>query len=169
MNNYPKASRPSSRNKGGKEDQKVPMKRVNIVKVTLVKEASLLYKDRTIRSPKDAADLLWQYLGEADREHFIVIALNTKNQPTAIHTCHIGSLNASLVHPREVMKIAILSNAAAIVVGHNHPSGNPEPSQEDIAITKKLKNVTQTLEIDLLDHIIIGDGTFRSLKERGDL
>ena len=67
------------------------------------------------------------------------------------------------------MKIAILSNAAAIVVGHNHPSGNPEPSQEDIGITKKLKNVTQTLEIDLLDHIIIGDRTFRSLKERVDL
>ena len=76
MNNYPKASHQSSRNKGVKEDQKIPMKRVNIVKVALVKEASLLYKDRTIRSPKDAADLLWQYLGEADREHFIVIALN---------------------------------------------------------------------------------------------
>lgn len=146
-----------------------PRKRVNIVTVKMVKEASLLYKDRTIRSPQDAADLFRQYMGDADREHFVVMALNTKNQPTAIHTCHIGSLNASLVHPREVMKIAILSNAAAIMIGHNHPSGDASPSQEDVNVTRKLQNACKTMEVELLDHIVLGDPSYCSLKEKGYL
>lgn len=103
----------------------VPAKRVNIVSVRMVKECSLLYKDRVVRSPEDGYNLLKQFLGNVDREYFVVVCLDTKNQPTAINVCHIGSLNASLVHPREVMKPAILSNAASIMVGHNHPSGNP--------------------------------------------
>lgn len=108
-----------------KEDEikPTPAKRVNVVSLKLVKERSLLYKNRSIRSPEDGYQLLKQYLGDVDREHFVVVCLDTKNQPTAINTCHIGSLNTSLVHPREVMKPAILSNAASIIVGHNHPSG----------------------------------------------
>lgn len=94
----------------------VPAKRVNIVSLELVKESSLLYKDRCIRSPEDGYDLLKQLLGHVDREYFIVVCLDTKNQPTAINICHIGSLNASLVHPREVMKLVILSNAASILI-----------------------------------------------------
>jgi len=85
----------------------------------MVKESSLLYKNRCIRCPEDGK----QFLGEVDREYFIVVCLDPNNQPTAINICHIGSLNASLVHPREVMKPAIISNAASILVGHNHPSG----------------------------------------------
>lgn len=104
--------------------KRVPAKRVNIVSVRMVKECSMLYKNRVVRSPEDGYRLLQQFLGEVDREHFIVVCLDTKNQPTAINVCHIGSLNASLVHPREVMKPAILSNAASIIVGHNHPSGS---------------------------------------------
>jgi len=97
----------------------------------------------------------------------VVICLDTKNQPTAINVCHVGSLNASLVHPREVMKPAILSNAASILVGHNHPSGNSEPSQEDIQVTRKLVEAGKIMGIELLDHIVIGEDEFVSLKEKG--
>lgn len=149
------------------EAKHVPAKRVNIVSVRMVKECSLLYKDRVIRSPEDGYNLLQQFLGNVDREHFVVACLDTKNQPTTINTCHVGSLNASIVHPREVMKPGILSNAASIIVGHNHPSGNPEPSQEDIQVTKKLVEAGKIMGIDVLDHIILGDEKFVSLKEKG--
>ncbi|WP_240376104.1 JAB domain-containing protein [Bacillus piscicola] len=152
-----------------KEGERQPSKRVNIVSLKLVKESSLLYQDRCIRSPEDGHSLLQEYLGEVDREHFVVIALDTKNQPTSINTCHIGSLNASIVHPREVMKPAILSNAASVILGHNHPSGHPEPSQEDIQVTNRITEAGRILGIDVLDHIIIGDNRFVSLKEKGYL
>lgn len=100
-------------------------KRVNIVSVKLVKESSMLYKQRRVRSPQDSYELFLDYLGDVDREHFVVACLDTKNQPTNISTVHIGSLNASIVHPRKVMKTAILSNAASIICCHPHPSGDP--------------------------------------------
>jgi DNA repair protein RadC len=87
-----------------------PAKRVNIVSVKLVKESSLLYKERSIKSPEDVYNLMKHFLDDLDREAFIVISLDTKNQPVSINICHVGSLNASIVHPREVMKSAILSN-----------------------------------------------------------
>lgn len=142
-------------------------KRVNIVSLKLVKESSILYKERSVRSPEDGYNLLKLFLEDKDREHFIVVSLNTKNQPVSINVCHIGSLNASIVHPREVMKSAILSNAASIIVGHNHPSGLPEPSKEDIEVTKRLAEAGKIIGIDVLDHIIVGDETFISLKEKG--
>ncbi|MGG3803698.1 DNA repair protein RadC [Metabacillus fastidiosus] len=152
----------------GKMDRKnQSAKRVNIVIVKLVKESSLLYKDRCVRSPEDGYQLLKQFLGEVDREYFIIVCLDTKNQPTAINICHIGSLNASIVHPRECFKPAILSNAASILVGHNHPSGQAAPSREDIEVTKRLVEAGKIIGIDVLDHIIIGDNQFVSLKEKG--
>jgi len=98
------------------EEKHVPAKRVDIVSVRMVKECSILYKDRVIGSPQDGYNLIKQFLGDVDREHFVVVCLDTKNQPTAINVCHIGSLNSSIVHPREVMKPAILSNAAGVIV-----------------------------------------------------
>lgn len=151
----------------GKEKKLKPAKRVSIVSLKLVKESSLLYKERSIRSPEDGYKLMRHFLGDLDREAFIVIALDTKNQPTSINICHVGSLNSSIVHPREVMKSAILSNAASILVGHNHPSGQPEPSREDIAVTHRLVEAGKVIGIDLIDHIIVGDETFTSLKEKG--
>ncbi|PIC74200.1 DNA repair protein [Sporosarcina sp. P17b] len=97
-----------------------PAKRVDIVSLRMVKESSLLYKNRSIKSPEDGYQLFKQFLGELDREYFVVMCLDVKNQPTAINVCHIGSLNASIVHPREMMKTAILSNAASLIVAHNH-------------------------------------------------
>lgn len=149
------------------EENPMPAKRVNIVSLKMVKERSLLYKNRTIRSPEDAYNLFKQFLGELDREYFVVICLDVKNQPTAINVCHVGSLNASIVHPREIMKTAILSNAASILVCHNHPSGQPEPSPEDIEVTKRLVNAGDLMGIELLDHLVIGDDKFVSLKEKG--
>lgn len=108
-----------------------------------------------------------QFLGELDREYFVVMCLDVKNQPTAINICHIGSLNASIVHPREVMKTAILSNSSSILVCHNHPSGQPEPSPEDIDVTKRLAEAGKIIGIELIDHLIIGDGRYISLKDKG--
>lgn len=151
-----------------KEEKKlVPAKRVDIVSLRMVKESSLLYKDRSIRSPQDGYNLFKQFLGELDREHFVVMCLDVKNQPTAINVCHIGSLNASVVHPREVMKSAILSNSASIIVLHNHPSGRPEPSPEDIDVTKRLAEAGSIMGIELLDHLVIGSDTFVSMKKLG--
>lgn len=144
-----------------------PSKRVDIVSVKLVKESSMLYKNRRIRSPQDCYELFKEFLGEVDREYFVVMCLDVKNQPTNISVAHIGSLNASLVHPREVMKTAVLSNAASLICCHPHPSGDPTPSQEDIDVTKRLVEVGEIMGIELLDHLILGDETFTSLKDKG--
>ncbi|MFP3122605.1 DNA repair protein RadC [Ectobacillus funiculus] len=148
---------------------KQPAKRVNIVRLKMVREGSLLYKERRIKSPEDANVLLKQFLGEVDREYFIVLCLDTKNQPTAINVCHIGSLNASIVHPREVLKPAIISNAASIIVAHNHPSNDPTPSREDVEVTKRLVEAGKIIGIDVLDHLIVCEENFVSLKEKGYL
>ena len=143
-------------------------KRINIVTVKICKENSILYSPRRISSPQDSIKLLSQFLENKDREEFIVICLDTKNQPACINVCSIGTLNASLVHPREVFKAAILSNAASIIIAHNHPSGDPTPSTEDISITKRITEAGNILGIQLLDHIIIGENhRYSSLKEDG--
>lgn len=146
---------------------KTAAKRVEIVSIKMVKESSILYGTRRITSADTAAKLFLDYLEGVDREHFVVICLNTKNEPTNITTSHIGSLNSSIVHPREVFKTAVLSNAASIIVAHNHPSSDVSPSQEDIDVTKRLQEAGKILGIQLLDHLILGDGTFCSLKEKG--
>ncbi|QCT01975.1 DNA repair protein RadC [Paenibacillus algicola] len=120
-----------------------------------------------IRSPRDAADLLSEELRSLHKEHFVCLFLNTKNHVIAQETLSIGSLNAAVVHPREVFRAAIKSSCASLVCAHNHPSGDPTPSPEDIALTTRLVEAGSIIGIDVLDHIIIGDGSFVSLKERG--
>ncbi|ETT87155.1 JAB domain-containing protein [Viridibacillus sp. FSL R5-0477] len=95
------------------------------------------------------------------------MCLNTKNEPTHLNTVHIGSLNASIVHPREVIKPAILTNAASIMVCHNHPCGNVDASPEDIEVTKRLQEVGEIVGIELLDHIILGEDSYLSFREKG--
>ena len=153
-----------------KVEGKVPAKRINIVSIKMVREGSILYNVRKIASPSDAAELGRRFLEEADREELIVCCLDTKNQPLSINVVSIGSLNSSIVHPREVFKVAILSNAASIIVLHNHPSGDVSESNEDVNITNRLKEAGKIIGIDLIDHIIIGlDGKYCSLKEKGIL
>ena len=144
-------------------------KRINIVSIKMVKESSFLYQTRQILSPKDAYEMIKEQLEGLDREQFIIACLNTKNEPTNITVVSVGSLNKAIVHPREVFKTAILSNAASIMAFHNHPSGETTPSQQDIQLTNRLYEAGELLSIKLLDHLIIGDGTFTSLKEKGYL
>ncbi|MCB0826093.1 MAG: DNA repair protein RadC [Armatimonadetes bacterium] len=106
---------------------------------------------------------LFRYLEKESREHFCVASLNSKNGVIAVKTIHIGTLNMSIVGPREVFREAVRSNAASIILAHNHPSGDPTPSPEDIEITRKLIEVGATLDIRVHDHVIIGDGRFTSL------
>ena len=150
----------------------VPAKRVDIVSVYMVKERSIMYESRYITSPEQVVLMVNEHLkmDRLDRESFIILALDAKCRPTHISTVSTGSLTASIVHPREVFKLAILAKAHSIVAVHNHPSGNPTPSDEDKKITKRLKEAGQLLGIPLLEHIIIGEcGDYISLKEQGEL
>ena len=122
-----------------------------------------------VRGPEDAYKLVRKQIENADREHFLVILLSSKNTVLGIETVSVGTLNASVVHPREVLKPAVGNSAAAIVLVHNHPSGVPTPSNEDIAITKRIQKAGEILGIDVLDHVIVGKGTYQSLKELGIL
>ncbi len=142
-----------------------------IYRVQLVHEAALATPRTQIRSSADAAALLRQFLGTVDREHFVVIMMDRKNRLIGINTVSIGSLTASVVHPREVFKVAILSNAAALICGHNHPSGDPQPSPEDRALTERLVEAGKLLGIEILDHVIVGDGTtdYYSFADQGRL
>ncbi|MBU3144617.1 JAB domain-containing protein [Clostridium sp. CF012] len=147
-----------------------PAKRINIVSIKMVREATMLYDIRRISSPADAVELGRRFLDELDREQLLLCCLDTKNQPIALNVVSVGSLNSSIVHPREVFKVAILSNAASIILYHNHPSGDPTPSSEDTSITNRLKECGKLIGIELIDHIIIGsEGRYCSLKEKGIL
>lgn len=128
---------------------------------------SRLPDNQVIQSPRDAADLLMEQLRYLQKEHFVCLFLNTKNHVIAQETLSMGSLNASIVHPREVFRAAIKCSSASIICAHNHPSGDPTPSPEDIKITRRLLEAGEIVGIDVLDHIVIGDGKFVSLKEQG--
>jgi len=145
-------------------------KRIQIVSLKLVREGSFLYNPRKLTNSYSAAQLFRDYIGTPDREVSVLICLDTRNQPVSIQTISIGNLNSTLVHPREVLKLAVLSNAASIIICHNHPSGDPEPSQDDRDVTLRLQEACQILGINLLDHIILGDENRHvSLKERGSM
>lgn len=123
----------------------------------------------SISKPGDVAELVMERMRYLKEEHLKVIMLSTKNIVIADKDVSIGSLNSSIVHPREVFCEAIKKSSASIVVCHNHPSGDPSPSNEDIQITHRLKECGKLLGIELLDHVIIGDGKYVSLKEKGIL
>jgi DNA repair protein RadC len=120
-----------------------------------------------IRSPADAANLLMLEMGLLEQEHLRVVLLDTRNRVLTISTVYKGSLNSSMVRVGELFREAIRRNSAAVIIAHNHPSGDPTPSPEDVAVTRQVVQAGQLLDIDVLDHIIIGRGRFVSLKERG--
>jgi DNA repair protein RadC len=120
-----------------------------------------------ITTPGDAANLLMSEMALLDQEHLRVILLDTRNQVLDIPTIYIGSLNTSVVRIAELFRPAIRRNAAAIIVVHNHPSGDPSPSAEDIRVTREIQKAGRLLSIELLDHVVIGHQRFVSLKERG--
>ena len=151
-------------------DKKVPAKRVNVVSLKVVKENSVLYETRKINNPYDAYRLAKNFLIGSDREKFVVACLDTTNQPVSIEVVSVGTVNSAIVHPREVFKVAILTNASKIICFHNHPSGSTKFSKEDEAITKRLIKSGEILGIELVDHIIVGDNdTYFSFKENNKI
>ncbi|NJP38999.1 RadC family protein [Alkalicoccus luteus] len=137
----------------------------------VITERALVEKGQeryVIRSPQDAATLLTKEIGDEDREVLMVLMLNTKNEVLALHRCHVGTLDSSVVHPREVYKGACLNNAYAILVAHQHPSGFPQPSAEDFRVTQRLREAGKILGIELIDHIIVtaNEERYVSLKEQ---
>jgi DNA repair protein radc len=139
----------------------------------VIKSVMELYRRRAqkreykITQPRDASEYLMQELSYLKKEVLAVLYLNTKNIVIGKEIVSMGSINSSIVHPREIFIGAIKNSSASIIVAHNHPSGDPSPSSEDINITHRLKDCGKLLGIELLDHIIIGDGRYVSLKEKG--
>ncbi|MGE5554481.1 MAG: RadC family protein [Betaproteobacteria bacterium] len=119
-----------------------------------------------LRSPSDVAALVMPELRFLSQEHFRVVLLDAKNQVLALELVSIGTLNSSLVHPRELFRRAIQACAAGVILVHNHPSGDPTPSAEDLALTRRLVEAGKLLGIEVLDHLIVGDNRYVSLKER---
>ena len=141
---------------------------IPIIRVRLVKDSSQKSPTNTVHTPADIVGIFRTYLGNPDREHLIVALLNTRNNVVGLHTVSIGTINSSLAVGREIFKAAILANSAAIILCHNHCSGDPTPSPEDIVRTRESMAVGQLLGIDVLDHIILGEGqSYTSLKEKG--
>ena len=150
--------------------RKSPEKRyLPICTIRLIRENTLVCDRKTIKTPEDAHRILEGYFTDLSCEHFAALLLSTKNHVIAVTTVSIGSLNSSIVHPRELFQRAILANAASLILAHNHPSGDPTPSPEDIALTKRLVDAGKLLDIGILDHIIVGENCFVSLKEKGML
>jgi DNA repair protein RadC len=118
----------------------------------------------------DVAGILRRYLEHEDRKHFVTLMLDVRNRVIGIHTVSIGNLNSAIVSPREVFKAAILANASAIILGHNHPSGDITPSPEDIEVTKVISQAGRLLDLEVLDHVIIrNSGNFHSLRRDGKM
>jgi len=142
--------------------------KVAIIEVRQVVVGEMELPGDRITDPDVALEIFRYLFAEKDREHFITLLLNTKNIIVGVHTVSIGSLNAAIVHPREVFKAAILRNAAGLICAHNHPSGNPDPSPEDNQLTNRLVECAKLMGIELLDHLIIGSGeAYYSYREEG--
>ena len=140
---------------------------IPIYKVALVREKSCQVLTKVITSPADAYAILNNQSGSSDREVFLSLLLDSRGRVIGMHEISVGSLNNSLVHPRETFKAAILCNAATMIIAHCHPSGDLEPSKEDELVTERLMLAGELMGIPVLDHLIISDTNFISLKERG--
>ena len=141
---------------------------ISVYRVSLIKERTLPYAHAAhVLSPKEVYELITEYLQGTDREHFIAIFLDSRSAVIGMHTVSVGTLTESLVHLREVFKGAILANAASIIVAHNHPSGEPLPSEADLGVTTKLTESGRLLGIPLEDHVVIGPEGFTSFRQAG--
>lgn len=149
------------------ERPKNTRQRLQVVKIALVKERPLLYHGEKLTTPAQVPEAFRALVGDIDREYFVAFLLDGKNRIVSCNIVSVGSLNQAIVHPRETFKAAVLANAAAIIVSHNHPTGDPTPSREDIELTRRLKNVGEVIGIPVIDHIIVGDGSYHSFVESG--
>lgn len=142
---------------------------LTIVRLQVVKEEVEYYGSKKVQSPKDLEEVVRKFIGDADREVFLAVNLSSANKINSIHVVSIGSLNQSIVHPRECFKAALLCNAQAVVFAHNHPSGEVIPSLEDKQLTAGLKQAGQLIGIKVLDHVIVGDKGYFSFQENNIL
>lgn len=140
---------------------------VQTIRLQVVREREVPFMADRICGPQKAARLARDFLGRPDREHLLEICLNAQNMPVAIHVVSVGELSQAPVHPREVFKAAILANSAGIILAHNHPSGDPLPSNSDIQATKRLVECGELLGVQVLDHIVLGEPDFTSMKDAG--
>lgn len=141
------------------------MKSVPEVSVRLVREREIPYGDVVFKDAHTVVEFLREQAEDLDREHFFVLMFNARGKLAAFSIVSVGDLNSTGVTPREVFKVAILHNAAYIVVAHNHPSGDPTPSEDDFKITRELIEAGQILRIPVKDHIVIGAGSHTSFRE----
>ena len=140
---------------------------VPLVKLKMVKEKELPYSGERLNSPDKVSEFALQILKGADRECLLVISVNTKCKPLAVEVVSIGSVDFSYAVPREIFKHAVLCNASGILLVHNHPSGDCEPSKADLDTTKRVRKAGEILGVDVFDHVIVGDekDTYYSLRE----
>jgi DNA repair protein RadC len=144
--------------------------RIPAVKLSMVRDGSVLAERRTVTSSAGAAAIIRMMIGGNDREEFVALLLDAKHKVVAVHSVAVGSLTMAIVHPREVFKAAIVANASAVIVAHNHPSGDPMPSAEDHELTKRLVAAGKLIGIAVLDHVVIGDeGRMYSFADQGAL
>lgn len=136
------------------------------IKVVVVRERAMKSSAQSITGPKELCALLKRRACSLDRENFWVVHLDVRNVPLSFETISVGTISSTIVHPRETFKSAILLGASSIICAHNHPSGNLEPSDEDIELTKRLVKVGELVGIQVLDHVIITSlGSYTSLRE----
>ncbi len=147
--------KPKKTEEGAATYQQVLFSHVPFYTTRLVRETHFTFPHRKqVSSPEEVADLLQQYFQDKDREEFLVVLLDTSNSLIGFSQISVGGLAASIVEPRQVFKVAILANAAAIILAHQHPSGNPEPSREDIRITRQLVEAGKLMGIPVHDHLV---------------
>jgi DNA repair protein RadC len=143
---------------------------IPVIRLLAVRDGSVPYDRRVgIKSSQQVFDLVKPLLDHADREQFLVLALDARNRPLALHQLSVGTLTQSVIHPRELFKFAFLSNAASLIVCHNHPSGDPQPSADDDAVTAKLKACGDLLSVPVIDHVVIGESGYFSYADSGRL
>lgn len=143
------------------------MKNLNLITLKVCKEKSIPYSNIQINHPTKAIHIIKEFISYADREIFRVLMLNNVKEVNAIEIVSIGTLNTTIVSPREIFKGAILSNADSIIIFHTHPSGNVQPSQADIDVTTMINEVALIIGINLIDHIIVGDDKYYSFATEG--
>ena len=144
------------------------LKNIEVVRVMLVKDSGNQYRTKKIRGQTDAAIIIREFLADEDREVFLVICLDRSGRINSINIVSIGCLTANIVHPREVFKPAILSNADSIVIAHNHPSGISAPSEDDIKVTRQLFRAGNLLGIKIHEHIIVAEDEYTSISADGE-
>jgi DNA repair protein RadC len=151
-------------------EPKTKQKSVNVYSLRMVKESTATYQANPVKGPREAYMVVNQIfdLENMSSEHFVMVCMDTKNKLAGAHIISIGSLDSAIVHPREVFKAAILNNASGIILLHNHPSGDPEPSREDIETTQRLITAGTILGIKVVDHVVVGEyQRYISFKEQG--